>query len=926
MKEYIKLTIDGFDITAEKGITVLEAARRNSIDIPTLCHDERVAPYGACGLCVVEAEGNPKLLRSCATKAVDGMNITTNSERIHRARKFALQMLLSDHTGDCKAPCSLACPAGTDCQGYVGLIANGEKAEATKVIKSRIPMPASIGRVCPHPCEAACRRQMVEEPVAIAALKAYAADKDLAADVQYTPEVLAPTGKRVAVIGGGPGGLSAAYYLALKGHSVTVYDMMPKMGGMLRYGIPQYRLPKEVLDKEIALIERIGVCFKNNIKIGEDITLDNLKDSNDAVVVAIGAWVSSKMRVKGENLQGVFGGIDFLRSVILDEAPAIGERVAVCGGGNTAMDACRTAVRLGAKEVYIIYRRTRDEMPADELEIDEAEEEGVIFKFLTNPDEILGENGKVSGIRLQVMELGEPDDGGRRRPVPVEGKFETIELDSVIMAIGQKTNVEGLEALELTPWGTISTDESTFRTNIDGVFAVGDATNKGADIAISAIGEAQKSAAVIDSYLNGCTVGYKKPILVERKITVEDLKDRKRIPREKISVLSPEDRKHNFNEVAFRFTDEQAKAEASRCLECGCLDYYRCKLIKYSNDYGADFSKFAGEKSVAQKDNEHPYIMRDSGKCILCGLCVRVCSEVMNITAIGLAGRGFTTVVSPEFYQSLNKSSCISCGQCVDLCPTGALLQKVPFKKDVPLEETSTETLCAGCANACRLTAFSAGHTLTRTESADNGILCTQGRIGFAAVNNPERISDAVINKKHVSIDEAASVLAEKIKSFAADEVAITVCDNLTDETLSAAKKLADSIGTDTFITLGNPKKCVADKDLSQFQRVFGENFNIGINAQKAKELGTVSPEKADLSKIKAVISFGDIKPDFENIEFLTVQNLTADTNADIVLPLVTHFETDGTFGGNLKISKAVKTLCSYSNEDIIIKIINHFI
>ncbi|MBQ2775201.1 MAG: FAD-dependent oxidoreductase [Clostridia bacterium] len=923
MKEYIKLTIDGVEVTAEKGQTVLEAARQNSIDIPTLCHDERVAPYGACGLCVVEAEGNPKLLRSCATKAADGMKITTNSERIHRARKFALQMLLSDHTGDCKAPCSLACPAGTDCQGYVGLIANGENAEATRVIKSKIPMPASIGRVCPHPCETACRRQMVEEPIAIAALKAYAADKDLAADEQYTPEVLAPTGKSVAVIGGGPGGLSAAYYLALKGHSVTVYDMMPKMGGMLRYGIPQYRLPKEVLDKEIALIERTGVKLQNNIKIGTDITLDELRASNDAVVVAVGAWVSSKMRVKGEDLDGVYGGIDFLRSVILGKAPKIGEKVAVCGGGNTAMDACRTAVRLGAKEVYIIYRRTRDEMPADELEIDEAEEEGVIFKFLTNPDEILSKDGKVCGIRLQVMELGEPDASGRRKPVPVDGKFENIELDSVIMAIGQKSNLEGLEALELTSWGTISADEATFRTNLDGVFAVGDATNKGADIAISAIGEAQKSANVIDSYLNGCTVGYKKPILVERKITAEDLKDKKRIPREKVRVLSPEDRKHNFSEVAFRLTDEQAKAEASRCLECGCLDYYRCKLIKYSNEYDADFSKFIGEKSVANKDTEHPYIMRDSGKCILCGLCVRVCSEVMNVTAIGLAGRGFTTVVSPEFYQTLNDSKCISCGQCVTLCPTGALIEKVPFKKDVPLEEKSVKTHCTGCANACKLTAFSVGSTLTRTEPVAGGILCTEGRLGFAVINNPEKISNAVINGELVSVDDAANKTAQTIKSYTSDEVAVTVCDNLTDEALAAAKKLADTIGTSTFITLGNPKKCIADKDVAEFERVFGDKFNIGINSQKSKDLGAIPAESTDLSKIKAVISFGSVKPEFEDIEFIAVQGLTADIKADIIFPLVSSFETDGTFGGEIKISKAVKS-SSLSNEDIIDRIINY--
>ena len=259
MKEYITLTVDGKSVKIEKGSTLLEAARKAGADIPTLCHDERVKPYGACGMCVVECKGSPKLMRSCAIEAADGMEIITESDRINRARRFSLEMLLSDHTGDCKAPCSLACPAGTDCQGYVGLIANGENAQALSVIKGKIPLPASIGRVCPHPCEKKCRRGLVEEPISIAALKAYAADRDLESGNIFMPEVAESTGKKVAIIGGGPGGISAAYYLAIKGHGVTVFDMMPKMGGMLRYGIPNYRLPKDRLDDDIDAILETGV-------------------------------------------------------------------------------------------------------------------------------------------------------------------------------------------------------------------------------------------------------------------------------------------------------------------------------------------------------------------------------------------------------------------------------------------------------------------------------------------------------------------------------------------------------------------------------------------------------------------------------------------------------------------------------------------
>ncbi len=760
----ITVTIDNHILSVEAGTTLLRAATDNGLKIPNLCYDGRVELYGACGLCVVEVEGTPKLLRACSTKATDGMVVHTDTERVVRARKVALELLLSDHDGDCKAPCTKACPANTDCQGYVGLIANGEYAEAVRLIKEKIPLPSSIGRVCPHPCEKQCRRQFVDEPVSIAFLKSFASDMDMASATPYVPSVEPDTGKAVAVVGGGPAGLTAAYFLRRQGHSVTVLDAMPKMGGMLRYGIPEYRLPKSLLDKEIQQIADLGVAMRNNVKIGKDTTVEALRAEYDAVVLAAGAWNSSKMRVEGEEHPAVVGGIDFLRTVALGAPMDIGKNVAVVGGGNTAMDACRTAVRLGAENVYVIYRRTRDEMPAEDVEILEAEEEGVQFKYLTSPIAFSDADGKVCAT-LQKMQLGAPDQSGRRRPEPIAGATEALTLDTVIMAIGQYPNLTGFECVDATKRNTVSADEETFRTSLDGVFAVGDMTNKGASIAIAAIGEAQKAAVVIDRYLHGEAARYKKPYFVEREIPLEFFEKFEKKPRAKMPQLSAAERKTNFKEVSLGFAEDAAKKEAQRCLECGCHDYFECKLISYANQYDVKPERFAGEKHKRNEENVNSLIARNTDKCILCGLCVRVCEETMGKTNLGLLGRGFHTIVSSEYSLPLEESSCMFCGQCVTVCPTGALREKEPVLKRVPVQENAVESVCNFCSALCKTDVRFLGKTVMRAlPVGEQGLLCKGGRFGiFAANNQLPRISDEklaeIVNTVNAYGDSVAVVL-----------------------------------------------------------------------------------------------------------------------------------------------------------------------
>ena len=669
----IKLIINGKECVGQQGQTILEIAEANGIFIPTLCHMAAVKHYGACGICVVEGEKMPKLMRACSTMAADGWVINTESDRVKQARKIALELLMSDHDGDCKGPCHLNCPARTDIQGYVKQIALGNDKEAVKIIKDKISLPASIGRVCPHPCEEDCRRQFVEAPLSIAYLKAFAADKDMASNDPFKPEVAAATGKKVAIVGGGPAGLNAAYQLAVKGHAVTVLDMMPEMGGMLRYGIPEYRLPKAVLAEEVKQIEALGVTMKNNIKIGKDITLEEIRAEFDAVLVAVGAWKSTGIGCEGDKLEGVKGGIDVLREVNLGERPNLGKNVAVVGGGNVAMDACRTAVRLGAENVYVIYRRTRAEAPAEDLEIEEALEEGVTFKWLTTPAEIIGENGKVTQIKLQVMELGEPDASGRRSPVAVEGKFEILDVDTVISAIGQRCALEGFEALELSRKGTIVADEALCTTNIEGVFAAGDATNRGPSIAVRAIGEANDAAAAIDAYLKGNPMVKFEPFYSKRNAKDVDFSGYEKKARAEMSCKDPAYRRGNFDAVINGFTDEQARAEASRCLECGCHDVEDCKLLHHANLYEIHPKRFAGKKRMTTADTKLVSIERTHGKCILCGLCVRTCEEVAGKGILGLIGRGFGTEVKPEFRNPETIADCANCLKCANACPTGAM-------------------------------------------------------------------------------------------------------------------------------------------------------------------------------------------------------------------------------------------------------------
>ena len=544
----------------------------------------------ACGQCVENCQTNALKLgqKRCATDPhISDTYDTDASVPFHRSSyNPEYRTNRSDVMPSGTAPCKAECPAHIPVQGYIKLASLGRYTEALELIKKENPFPAVCGRICNKRCEAECTRGDVDEAVAIDEVKRFIADHDLHEATRYVPKLLNQIGRpyteKIAVIGAGPAGMSCAYYLANKGYPVTVFDRNPVPGGMLTLGIPSFRLEKDVLNAEIDILREMGVEFQCGVEVGKDITIEQLRAQGyKGFYVAIGAQKSAKLRIPGEELEGVYGGVDFLRAVNLGHETHIGKRCAVIGGGNVAMDVCRSAVRLGADETYVLYRRSEAELPADPEEVKEAMEEGVQFRFLTAPVEILGTDGKVTGIRVERMALGEPDEKGRRKPVGT-GEFETLAVDSVIGAIGQTVDWGTLDvgALTTTKKGTAEADALTYQTAQPDIFVGGDCYT-GPKFAIDAIAAGKEAAISLHRYVHPgqtLTAGRdrrvykaldKEHVLIE---TADFDKDHRQMPGYNAAKAK------TFSDARVTFTEEQVRRECARCLGCGAtkVDSYLC--------------------------------------------------------------------------------------------------------------------------------------------------------------------------------------------------------------------------------------------------------------------------------------------------------------------------------------------------------------
>ncbi len=808
----MQVFLNGKSVEAPEGITILELARKEGISIPTLCHDEELKPYGSCWVCAVKVEGHKGFVTSCGTVISPGMQITTDSEEIHAARKMALELIISNHYADCEAPCKLACPDQVDVQTYVSLIANGKYHEAVKVIKETLPMPLSIGRVCPAFCEAECRRQIVDEPIAIRQLKHFAADEDLKDYWQYTPEAKSDNGKKVAIIGGGPSGLTCGYYLSYEGFEVDIFEAEEACGGWLRYGIPEYRLPKAILDEEIALMCSGGMRIHYGKALGRELDLQSLSTSYDAVYLALGAQNAVPMPVPGSDLQGCYLGVDFLKAHAKGNTPSLNKRVAIVGGGNTAIDCARTAIRL-ACDVTVIYRRTKDEMPAEPFEIEAAEHEGVRFHFLCNPVEYLGENGSLKEVKIERMRLGEADKSGRRRPEPT-GEFFTEAFDSIIAAISQVPDVTAFTLPEnevngkqfpISRWQTAIVDEYTMHSGLANIFAGGD-FQRGAATAIEAIADGRKAAEAITEYLLKGILPQPRFLFNSKKankvadVSPAEYEIYSKSPRIRMPEIDLATARSTFTEVEKGYSELQARAEASRCIECGCQVNTNCALRNYCTDYHVDRERFIGGISRHPIDYSHPYILRDANKCINCARCIRTCAEIQGANVLGFIYRGFAAVMAPEFGESLTQTSCLSCGKCIDVCPVGALVERNLHYKLNPAEKDKVLQDCGLCGMGCKIEAELQGGELVRITTPEdapgfNGKnLCFKGRFGWQGykdnLQTPLLLKDGAY--REISFAEALGVLQSKI--HADNSYSVEISPHITLEEMLVADRISRTL------------------------------------------------------------------------------------------------------------------------------------
>ncbi|MBN1628945.1 MAG: (2Fe-2S)-binding protein, partial [Thermoleophilia bacterium] len=696
----VRLTIDGRTLAARQGETILEVARREGIYIPALCHIAETAAWGACRLCLVEVEGIEKLQAACTTWVADGMVVKTDTPRIRARRESYLKMYLSDHNAYCEAPCSHACPTHIDIPAYMKALAAGDSAGAAAIVRAELPFPGILGRICPRYCEPVCRRGDVDEPIAICDLHRALADHVTSGEAgsgrtaggAASPGATAPllqagypSGKRVAVIGAGPAGLSAAWFLVQRGHKVSIYDVEEKPGGLMRYGVPEFRLPAQVLDQELQPLWDAGVRFAGGSAFARDESgFELLEAGFDAVVVTTGVGKRPKNA-------SATSAAEMLRRAREGRPVQFTGKVVVRGDGRVALDAARTALRSGASEVVVVTRYQADTMPVDGRHLAAAREEGIQFEF---------------GAKNTAQ--------GRARASGMEGT-------TVIVA-------------EDPAGGRIEADRFTGRTSTTGVFAAGDAVGDPKSV-IHSVAGGKRTALAVDAWLGGADLAtleqelaahsklpYLEQLKAEQDMGAAARRLTERAPvwlkmgataepaaRATMPKTGKAKRLSGLDvEVEKGLSLAAAQEEAKRCLQCVCPTSGSCELQKLGVEYGITANELVVKGSrvrTVEPQYEHPFIKRDMQRCISCGRCVRVCRDVAGPACYDFTGRGFTMNVDTPYSEALQLADCISCGRCVSACPTGALTFNQRTLSSFRIDESRC-ILCRECVEVCPVDAL----------------------------------------------------------------------------------------------------------------------------------------------------------------------------------------------------------------------------
>ncbi|MCI5223725.1 MAG: FAD-dependent oxidoreductase [Candidatus Electrothrix sp. AR4] len=708
--------------------------------------------------------------------------------------------LAAAHFGDCKAPCSLTCPGQINVQGYIAHIAKGQYAEGVRLVMEKNPLPFSVGRLCRRFCESRCRRALMDDPIAINNLKRFVADWCMNNAIDLKIQKQSATDKKIAVIGGGSAGLAGAYYLAKSGHAVTIYEAEEKLGGLLRYAVPEFKIPNKTLDYEIATILQLGIEVKCKHRLGQDMTMEELNSQFDAVLLTIGAGVDQPLGLPGSDFPGVQPALDFLRKYNAGDTADLkkGKTAAVVGGNNVAMEAARALLRLGYEEVTVVNpKKDASGLGANPVAIKEAEKEGARFLFKVEPCEVrqLG-----SGLELVMdqLELSEPDKRGKQKLQPVPDAFDVLLVDTVISAQGQMvcSSDETLGAdVALTPKNLIKANAKTALTSMDKVYAAGEAAN-GSRPLIQVVSSGRKAAESIHSTVMGLAPApAESRFNFSRGKAADDTKVLERFDKQERTPMParvPETALLDNEEVKLGFDEAAAKREADRCLECGCMAYDDCDFKTVCIDTGINLSKTGmGAVPAYSLDRSHPMLDVDLNKCIYCQRCINACAyEALDLSCVSKDEQGVATGISLSF-----NDNCVNCGNCADFCSTGTINKKDVLSPILTEETRKVRTTCPYCGAGCQMQLKVKGDTLMEaTSEADlapnYGALCVKGRFAFNFSQDKERLTSPLVRRDgklvEATWDEAYDVIAErmgKVKDeFGPDSIAGFSCARATNE------------------------------------------------------------------------------------------------------------------------------------------------